>query len=141
MRISVIFSTVLLSISFAVVGGEIPADKNIIVFPGKLGDVTFNHKLHSGLENVGGVEKVECSTCHHTYEGDGVPGACGECHARNKDDAAADVPVRKEVFHYRCRGCHQYTVKEGKHAGPDKKCKLCHVKQSVDDPSAKPVDN
>ena len=52
MRISGIFSIVVLSISFAVVGSEIPADKDIIVFPGKLGDVTFNHKLHSGLENV-----------------------------------------------------------------------------------------
>ena len=64
MRISVIFSIVLMSISFSVTGAEIPADKEIIVFPGKLGDVTFKHKLHSTLENVGGVEKVQCSTCH-----------------------------------------------------------------------------
>jgi len=141
LRLLVVLAIFLFPVSFAAISSEIPADKGVIVFQGKTGNVTFNHELHSGLEHVGGVDKVECSTCHHTYEGDGVPGACGECHARNKDDAAADVPVRKEVFHYRCRGCHQYTVKEGKHAGPDKKCKLCHVKLSVDDPSAKPVDN
>ena len=128
MRISGIFSIVLLSISFMVVGSEIPADKNIIVFPGKLGDVTFNHKLHSGLENVGGVEKVECSTCHHTYEGEGAVKACSDCHVRSKKEATADTPDLKKAFHFRCRNCHKYTMEEGKKAGPDKKCKLCHVK-------------
>ena len=128
MRISGIFSIVLLSISFMVVGSEIPADKNIIVFPGKLGDVTFNHKLHSGLENVGGVEKVECSTCHHTYEGEGVVKPCRDCHVGAKKQASAEALDLKKAFHFRCRECHKYTMEQGKHAGPDKKCKLCHVK-------------
>ena len=128
MRISGIFSIVVLSISFAVVGSEIPADKDIIVFPGKLGDVTFNHKLHSGLENLGGVEKVECSTCHHTYEGAGAVKACSDCHVRSKKEASTGTPDLKKAFHFRCRECHKYTMEQGKHAGPDKKCKLCHVK-------------
>ena len=128
MRISGILSIALLSIAFTVVGGEIPADKNIIVFPGKLGDVTFNHKLHSGLENVGGVEKVECSTCHHTYEGEGAVKACSDCHVRGKKADPAGAPDLKKAFHFRCRNCHKYTMEQGKHAGPDKKCKLCHVK-------------
>jgi hypothetical protein len=128
MRISGIFTIVVFSISFAVVGSEIPADKDIIVFPGKLGEVTFNHKLHSGLENVGGEEKVECSTCHHTYEGEGAVKACSGCHVRSKKEASTDTPDLKKAFHYRCRNCHKYTMEEGKKAGPDKKCKLCHVK-------------
>ena len=130
MRISGIFSIVLLSISFTVVGGEIPADKDIIVFPGKLGDVTFHHKLHSGLENVGGVDKVECRTCHHTYEGEGAVKACSVCHVRSKKEASSDTPDLKKAFHFRCRNCHKYTMEEGKKAGPDKKCKLCHVKNN-----------
>ena len=128
MRNLVILSIVLLSVSFAVVGSEIPADKNVIVFPGKLGDVTFNHKLHSGLENVGGVEKVECSTCHHSYEGEGAVKACSNCHVRTKKADPAGAPNLKKAFHFRCRNCHKYTMEQGKKAGPDKKCKLCHVK-------------
>ena len=128
MRNLVILSIVLLSVSFAVVGSEIPADKNVIVFPGKLGDVTFNHKLHSGLENVGGVEKVECSTCHHTHEGEGAVKACSDCHVRTKKADPAGAPNLKKAFHFRCRNCHKYTMEHGKKAGPDKKCKLCHVK-------------
>ena len=128
MRNLVILSIVLLSVSFAVVGSEIPADKNVIVFPGKLGDVTFNHKLHSGLENVGGVEKVECSTCHHSYEGEGAVKACSDCHVRSTKAAPEGTPDLKKAFHFRCRSCHKYTMEQGKHAGPDKKCKLCHVK-------------
>jgi len=128
MHILGIFSIVLLSVSFTAMGGEIPVDKNIIVFPGKLGDVTFNHELHSGLTNVGGVEKVECSTCHHTYEGEGQVKACGDCHVRSKKQAATDTLVLRKAFHFRCRNCHKYTMEQGKHAGPDKKCKLCHEK-------------
>jgi len=127
-RFLVVLSIFLLPVSFTVTGSEIPADKDVIVFQGKTGNVTFLHKLHGGLEDVGGLDRVECSTCHHTYEGEGMPEACGNCHVRKKSDAIVDAPIRKTVFHYRCRGCHKYTVKEGKHAGPDKKCKLCHVK-------------
>ena len=128
MRILAFFSIILLPVSFMVSASEIPADKNIIVFHGKLGDVTFNHKLHSGLENVGGVEKVECSTCHHTYEGEGAVKACSGCHVRSKKAVPATAPDLKKAFHFRCRNCHKYTMEEGKKAGPDKKCKLCHVK-------------
>ena len=128
MRISGILSIALLSTAFTVIASEIPADKHIIVFPGKLGDVTFNHKLHSGLENVGGVEKVECSTCHHTYEGEGAVKPCRDCHVSGKKDASSKAPDLKKAFHFRCRECHKYTMEQGKHAGPDKKCKLCHIK-------------
>lgn len=128
MRCLIILSMLLLPVSFAAVGGEIPADKEVIVFPGKTGAVTFNHKLHAGLEQVGGLEKVECNTCHHTYEGEGPVKPCGECHVRKKSEAPEGTPDLKKAFHYRCRDCHKYTVKEGKTAGPYKKCKLCHIK-------------
>ena len=128
MRISVTLSIILLLVSFTVVGSEIPADKNVIVFPGKLGDVTFNHKLHSGLQDVGGLEKVECSTCHHTYEGEGAVKTCGDCHVRSKKSVTEGTPDLKKAFHFRCRSCHKYTMEQGTKAGPDKMCKLCHVK-------------
>lgn len=128
MHILVILSMILLPVSFSVHASEIPADKNVIVFPGKIGDVTFKHKLHSGLENVGGVEKVECSTCHHTQQGEEPVKVCSNCHVHNKKNAPAGVPDLKKAFHYRCRSCHQYTMEQGKNAGPAKKCKLCHVK-------------
>ena len=129
MRILVILSMLLLPAAFTVAGDEIPADKHVIVFPGKLGDVTFNHMLHSTLEQVGGLEKVECSTCHHTYEGEGAVKPCSDCHVLGKKAAEGETPDLKKAFHYRCRTCHKYTMEQGKHAGPDKKCKLCHIKQ------------
>ena len=129
MRFLIVLSMIMLPVfSATVAASEIPADKEVIVFSGKTGDVTFNHKLHAGLENVGGVDKVECSTCHHTYQGEGAVKPCSECHVRDKSKAAADTPDLKKAFHYRCRECHKYTVEEGKPAGPVKKCKLCHVK-------------
>ena len=38
---------------------DIPADKKVITFTGKLGTVTFNHDMHAQLVDVGGVAKVE----------------------------------------------------------------------------------
>jgi hypothetical protein len=128
MHFSVFLALFALTGPLIVQGGEVPADKDVIVFPAKLGDVTFHHKLHSGLTNVGGVDKVECNTCHHTYQGDGAIKACNECHIREKSNDPESPPDLKKAFHYRCRGCHKYTMEEGKTAGPDKKCKLCHVK-------------
>lgn len=128
MRFLVVLLVSLFSVSFAAIGADIPADKEVIVFPGKLGDVTFQHKLHSGLVDVGGLEKVECTTCHHTYEGEGPVKPCSECHVRSNKPITEGAPDLKKAFHYRCRTCHKYTMEQGKHAGPDKKCKLCHIK-------------
>ena len=99
---------------------EIPADKAVIEFPSRLGTVTFAHKAHAGLKNV------TCQTCHHTYP-DKSPEirSCRSCHTAD----AKDAPTTREVFHLRCRGCHEYTVESGDKAGP-LKCKLCHVKAS-----------
>jgi len=128
MRFLIFFSIILLPISFTVVGGEIPTDKNIIVFPSKLGHVTFKHKLHAGLENVGGLVKVECNTCHHTYKGEGPIKKCGDCHVKGKNTNPASPPGLVKAFHYRCRSCHKYTMEQGKHAGPNQNCLLCHIR-------------
>ena len=95
---------------------EIPADKEVISIPSKLGTVTFAHKAHSGLKNV------DCKTCHHSYpDVDGIQD-CHNCHKPK----ASDTIKAKEAFHTRCRGCHKYTVDSGEKGGPTRKCELCH---------------
>ena len=129
MRILVFLSFIVIPLSITFAGSEIPGDKEVIVFPGKLGDVTFHHKLHSTLTDVGGLAKVECGTCHHTYEGEGPVKPCNQCHIRGKKAKEGETPDLKKAFHYRCRNCHKYTMQQGKQAGPDKKCSLCHIKK------------
>ena len=120
----------LLASGSAVFALDMPADKDIIIFHSKtMGKTTFYHKKHSTLEDVGGVLKVECKTCHHTQEGDAAVKPCKECHAKKKGGKMENAPKYKDAYHLRCRGCHKYTMEEMKKpAGPDKKCKLCHVK-------------
>jgi len=97
----------------------IPADKSVIKFESKLGAVTFNHQAHNDMTTT------ECSTCHHTYTGEGTVKICGDCHVK----ASKTAPSKMKAFHLRCQGCHQYTVEQGDKAGPIKKeCKLCHIK-------------
>jgi hypothetical protein len=117
--------TGILSALFLAVGlasaQEIPADKEIIIFEhSKLGPVTFLHQMHSKLDGV------KCETCHHTTQGGSEPEDCHNCHKQKT--AQGEAPKSIEAFHTRCRGCHQYTVDSGKHAGPVKKCTLCHVR-------------
>jgi hypothetical protein len=110
---------------------QIPADREVIVFSSsKLGNVTFHHKMHAELEDVGGVNKVECVTCHHDLEASGKIEDCHDCHDKKKGGKMKNAPSYKDAFHLRCRGCHKYTMEtQHKDAGPDKKCKLCHIKE------------
>ena len=123
-----ILSIILLTLASSLLASEIPADKDIIVFSSKYGNVTFNHSLHASLKNVGGLVNVECNTCHHTYEKEMTIKPCGDCHVKSKKVDLNSPPNLKKAFHYRCRGCHKYTMEQGKNAGPDKKCRLCHKK-------------
>ena len=110
----------LLSFSIASGGPEIPQDKEVIYFEqDMLGAVTFLHKMHSTLDGV------ECRTCHHKYEGVGLPESCHKCHQHKPTD---DTIKAVKAFHTRCQGCHQYTLESGRQAGPVKKCTLCHIK-------------
>jgi len=121
MRSILLFTAVLLLTGGWVSAQEIPADKEVIVFEhSKLGPVTFLHKMHSKLDDV------NCETCHHTTQGGSEPEDCHNCHKPKQ--AEGEAPKSIEAFHTRCRGCHQYTVDSGGHAGPVKKCTLCHVR-------------
>ncbi|RMF73226.1 MAG: hypothetical protein D6738_09420 [Acidobacteria bacterium] len=106
--------------AFALAAAQIPEDKQVLKLETKMGTVTFEHAKHAGFEGV------ECQTCHHTFKGEGLPQACGECHGK-KDDA----PKLQKAVHARCWGCHQEKADAGAKHGPlkgAKNCKKCHVK-------------
>ena len=103
----------------------IPKDKEVIVFDAKVGNVTFAHKKHADFKIA------ECTTCHHKYLPTDIKmKACHDCHMHKK---RTDAPKTKMAFHTRCTTCHEDSTNNGDATGPVlKKCKLCHVKQSVD---------
>lgn len=124
MRFFVLTAVLALSIAGNAVAEclSIPADKVVIEFDSKLGNVTFAHKKHADLSIT------ECKTCHHMLQpGDHVMQPCHDCHKHKAKEP--EPPKTKQALHTRCIGCHEYTVASGRQAGPGKKrCKLCHVK-------------
>ena len=91
-----------------------PEEPIRIMLKSTTGNVLFDHKEHASEDGYG----IECTDCHHDYEGDGSkPEACGECHEPDGED-----PMKKsEAFHTLCQGCHE---EEG--SGPTR-CSECHV--------------
>ena len=69
--------TIALMLAFATAGIAIAADS--VVMKAKNGDVTFNHKAHSG--------SMDCKVCH----GDAKPGK---------------VELDKDAAHALCKDCH-----------------------------------
>ena len=123
MRTLIIFFSLMVT-SGVFAEDTIPRDKEIIDFDDlSIGAVRFHHKMHAMLKGV------ECRTCHHTTK---QPGDQEDCHNCHDPVAQAGLPKSSVAFHIRCRGCHQYTVEQGKKAGPEKKCMLCHVRASED---------
>lgn len=121
MRLLVGFTAAFLFFGVALAEETIPADKQILSFVSKPGTVTFRHKAHADMTIT------ECATCHHTHTGEIPVKPCGDCHVKKKKE---DTPSKQKAFHLRCQGCHQYTMEQGKRAGPLKKqCKLCHIKE------------
>ena len=107
---------------FALAAAQVPEGKEVLKFETKMGTVTFEHAKHSGFEGV------ECATCHHTFEGEGLPQACSECHAKKATEKA---PKLQKAVHDTCWGCHQEKADAGEKHGPvkgAKNCKQCHVK-------------
>jgi predicted CXXCH cytochrome family protein len=102
-----------------VTASEVPAEKEVIPIEARNGTVTFAHKLHAELEGV------ECVTCHHGWEGEGAPAACGECHTSSSTEA----PKAMKAHHDLCKGCHEAMEEAGRKTGPVKPCKACHVKE------------
>ncbi len=83
---------------FFVVGTALAAD--VMTFPAKIGNVTFNHKKHQEML------KNNCKACHAKAPGK-MPG------------------FGKDVAHKLCWDCHK-TKSGGK--GPVTNCKGCHKK-------------
>lgn len=109
----------LLALAAVAIAETIPEGKEEIKFDTMLGTVTFGHAAHAKMEGV------ECTTCHHTHEGNEPIKACSECHAKK----AGDAPSAKDALHAKCQGCHEERAAAGQAAGPGKKdCKACHVK-------------
>ena len=77
--------------------------------------VTFNHKLHADMAQMGG----DCEICHHFSPPGHIP-PCGECHGGEKNPNNLRQPSLKGAYHRQCLGCHR----EWSH---DTKCVLCHL--------------
>ena len=103
----------------------IPDEKAVVQFQTKTGVVTFNHTLHATLRTS------ECESCHHTHE-PGNPSNLAPTATRKRRPRSPVSPSwrpkNSKAYHLKCKGCHEYTMKElEKPAGPTK-CKLCHIK-------------
>lgn len=115
-----------LSVSAA---GPLQAPEKEITIDGKK-PAHFNHSNHLQLG-------VTCETCHHDAEHqpltaeaigalpDGKQLNCVSCH--NASFANTELQKAKEVFHARCKTCHQSGY-EGK-TGPTG-CTDCHIKKA-----------
>ncbi len=104
---------------------SIPEDKAVLQFETRTGVITFQHALHATLRTS------QCETCHHTHEAGQPFKPCSDCHKPNETPVAGFSvvpPKTSKAYHLKCKGCHEYTIKElEKPAGPTK-CKLCHIK-------------
>ncbi len=106
MLVLLVVAALVAGTAFVAVADNGPAE---IKLSAKMGDITFPHAAHQGMEGV------ECATCHHN--GMDQPN-CHDCHGAN-----ADVPNAKTVFHKLCKDCHKE-----KGGNAPTKCKGCHVK-------------
>jgi hypothetical protein len=101
------------------------------VLSNRFGDVVWNHGLHARARG-------SCRACHHEERrGTAMPRRCHECHPRKGSaealvlaeflgprEASAPEPFSaQEIFHARCRGCHQELGQ-----GPVG-CRDCHAQQ------------
>jgi hypothetical protein len=106
--------------------------------------VKFSHLAHASKDYVPG---IECSTCHHTLEGDEKPEGCHNCHdvggdadetkKKTKATHSKQHPYPKEVGQEQvsCYGCHKAQnalLEAGKRKGDvaPTKCTACHAKKA-----------
>ena len=132
------FTTVLMAIFtgvfFVTVGILTAADvpKDILIensyAKDKKGPVKFTHEKHHADY------KIACTECHHVFkdgknvwkDGDPVQ-KCSACHL---EKAEKGEPMKlQNAYHKNCKNCHKDLEKEGKPAGPFKKCNDCHEKK------------
>lgn len=104
----------------------IPDDKAVLQYQTRTGVITFNHALHATLRTN------ECETCHHTHETGQPFQPCSDCHKKKETPVAGFSvvpPKASKAYHLKCKGCHEYTIKELHKPGGPTKCKLCHIKE------------
>lgn len=94
--------------------------------PSRAGAVPFDHGGHIAYE------QGSCTVCHHTSTGSEVRETCRQCHR----PSAPSMPDSRSAFHGSCIGCHEDLRRDGKAAGPTKRCSGCHQKADVDDGGA-----
>jgi len=105
---------------FTFVAVAIAAPKDTYTFDAKNGNVTFDHKKHSG-------QAKDCSTCHHGSKANGSDAKnCNQCHKADKGSKdGKEVPSVKDALHKTCKECHQ---KDTTKKAPGNKCSDCHKK-------------
>jgi hypothetical protein len=81
--------------------------------------VSFPHKLHADMENMG----TGCAVCHH-HNPPGRIFACNECHGGPSNPANLGQPGLKGAYHRQCLGCHR----EWSHKT---NCDACHIKRDA----------
>jgi len=84
--------------------------KKMVIFGGKLGNVTFPHLRHQTVLD-------DCNKCHNL-----IPQSAGSIQAKQKQN----ILKKKQVMN-QCRQCHREMAKSQQKAGPIK-CKECHQK-------------
>lgn len=98
-------------IAITVPEGEKPLDK----FP----EVQFNHSSHAS---------IQCSKCHHMFEGCGEIMPCRVCHVSR--DSRKDPSSYYAAWHSKtegsCLGCHRSMKAKGEETGPVTCMKECH---------------
>ena len=86
--------------------------------------VDFSHDKH-------GEAKVECATCHHTWNGTSEVKSCSYagCHDQpgKKGETAFYVAFHAKKSEASCLGCHKILKKSGNKIVPVS-CKACHPK-------------
>lgn len=85
----------------------------------RFGQVEMSHKGHKALQ---------CSACHHMFDGCGEFDKCTNCHLDR--DARSDANSFYNAWHgaseISCRGCHKAMKADGKKTGPVACLKGCH---------------
>ncbi len=75
--------------------------------------VAFVHADHSA---------TQCIDCHHNFVDSSGGGTCYNCHKQRP----ALAGTMEDMFHNFCFTCHIDTQRQRKHAGPTRRCRLCH---------------
>jgi hypothetical protein len=120
-----------LCLGTGLVGADTPvgAPENELIIQGKK-PARFSHSIHTGMG-------LECGVCHHDQEHNPLAAesigaladvgelSCVSCH--NDKHPSQELQKPKDIFHARCKTCHQEGYQGKK--GPTK-CTECHVKKN-----------